>query len=376
MDIPQELIATIIQEVDDHLSLKMCSLAGKAFCAPAQRMLLTSLDLRVARPYTAALDLLDKSPHIASYFKRLYCPLPEASMAEAEVDALCTVLGKLSNVRHCHFVAATNIFTLWTEFLPNVYLAVVEFTQRQRLAELEIDTITAIPSDVLALFLGAAPTVSLVNSNVDSAVTLMHSLAPPPPIVETLRVSWSPGIADVLTSPDFRPYMHNIRKLWWDPDIDTGGRLIALVSHTLEHLCIQFFDQTNWGKTIKLPPLPRVKSVEVTLEQEWLVPVYYRFLTILTAAPDTLEEICITFAPKPDFLHPEALGQMDSIFTGSAASPRVRWRLDLKDNPISSFAGFVGALERGLPILHAQGKLVVERSSVTNTGLSAWAGRK
>ncbi|KAJ7315575.1 hypothetical protein DFH08DRAFT_893370 [Mycena albidolilacea] len=324
MDIPQELM-----EVNDRLSLKMCSLIGRAFCAPAQRMLLTSL--------ATSHGSLGSSRKIASH-----C----AGTAEAEVDALCTVLGKLSNVRHCHFVAATNVFTLWTEFLPNVCLAVVEFTQRQRLAELEIDTITAIPSDVLALFLGAAPTVSPVNSNVNSAAALMHSAAPPRPIVETLRVSWSPGVADMLTSPDFGPYMQNIRKLWWDPEIYTGGRLIALVSHTLEHLCIQFFDQTNWRKMIKLPPLP-----------------HRHFGGDM-------------FAPKPDFLHPEALGKMDNILTGSAASPRVRWSLDLKDNPISSFAGFVGALERGLPILHVQGKLVVERSSVTNTGLSAWAGRK
>ncbi|KAJ7306845.1 hypothetical protein DFH08DRAFT_824571 [Mycena albidolilacea] len=190
---------------------------------------------------------------------------------------------------------------------------------------------------------------TLVNSNLDSEAALTQSTVPSS-IIQTC-------VADVLASPEFGPHLQNIRKLWWDSDVDGDSRLILLLFTIWNIYASSFLEKRL--KIITLPSLPQLKSVEVTLEYEWMIPVYNRFLAILTAAPDTLEEICIKFAPKPHFLYPEALGRMDDILMGSAPSPRVRRRLELKDNLISSFDGFVGALKRGLSILHARGKLIV-----------------
>ncbi|KAJ6541339.1 hypothetical protein B0H19DRAFT_1268357 [Mycena capillaripes] len=123
--------------------------------------------------------------------------------------------------------------------------------------ELEIHSITAIPGNLLALFFGASVTVSLVNSSLDTTVAFMSA-----PVMCT--------------------------------------------------------NQAKRAMMITLPPLPRLKSVQFTLEYEWMMPVYYRFSAILIAAPDTPEEICIRFAPRPHFLHQEALGRMDTVLTGSA----------------------------------------------------------
>ncbi|KAJ7736454.1 hypothetical protein B0H16DRAFT_1573840 [Mycena metata] len=209
--------------------------------------------------------------------------------------------------------------------------------------------------------------------------------------------------------------MTNIRKLWWYPDIDTGGRLISMLAPNLEHIRVQYKDQSATAKTLSFPPMQRLESAEVTLEYEWMLPFYARLESILAAAPDSLTEICITFAPRlrflhqtalayewmlpfyarlesilaaaPDspteicitfaprlrFLHQTALARMDNFLADRGASPRIRWRLDVDDNTKSSFTDFVGALEQGLPRLDTQGKLLVERRSVIDSGFSDWA---
>ncbi|KAJ7761674.1 hypothetical protein B0H16DRAFT_537292 [Mycena metata] len=369
MGIPQDLVWAILQEVDDHRSLKM-SVAGIPFREPAQRMLLNSLNLGIAkegggRPYTDAMNLLQESPHIASYFTRLYCLLPEANATDAEVHALCTVLYNLSNVRHCSLRGATDLPTSWTEFSPSLCLAIAEFIGRQRLAELEIHSIGTLPDAVLALCFGAAPTLSLINTSADMTAPPMKSPASSP-IVQNLLVLSSPGVVDVLTSPNFGPQMTNIRKLWWDPDVDTGGRLISMLAPNLEHIRVQYKHQSTTAKILSLPPMQLLESAEVTLEYEWMLPFHARLESILTAAPDSLREICITFTPKLRFLHQTALARMDDFLTDGGA-PLIRWRLDVEDNIESSFIDFVvSALEQGMPRLHAQGKLLVERRSISD----------
>ncbi|KAF8206308.1 hypothetical protein K438DRAFT_1963379 [Mycena galopus ATCC 62051] len=381
MNVPPELVSEIIQGIDDGTSLKMCSLAGWAFREPAQRLLLTSLNLRTGKKgYADAMDLFQESPHVTSYFTRLSCLLPKMGKDadSAEIHALCAVLDSLSNVRYCHLIGAMDLPIPWTDLPPNLRLALAEFIRRQRFTELKIHSIDVLPTAMLASLCSVAPTLSLIDTSLDMAVIAPETqYQTSPPILLNLRLVFSPGIVKALTSPDFSLCLRNIRKLWWDPEVDTGGELISLLAPQLQHLRVQYKDQVQRVQPFSLPPMPHLESAEITLEAEWMIPVYMRLWIIVQAAPTSLREVCIAVVPWDSFLHPEALGTMEMIFVDSAAGPRVRWRLDTGSRrTTNSFGTFVAALQLRMSTLHEQGKLIVEQASAVDSDFSEWIVRR
>ncbi|KAJ6592357.1 hypothetical protein B0H19DRAFT_1224302, partial [Mycena capillaripes] len=166
--IPQELVGAIVGQIGDNESLKMCSLVSRMFRDPSQRILLYSLALGGDKPYSTAWTLLRESPHAARHLRRLHCLLPDEDAAPEQVDALlCAILNNLSNVRHCYFVGATGDLWTWPSTRPQLSLAIFEFIKRQKLAQLHVLAIHALPRAILALFLGAAPSLSIVEVSID-----------------------------------------------------------------------------------------------------------------------------------------------------------------------------------------------------------------
>ncbi|KAJ6529675.1 hypothetical protein B0H19DRAFT_1193020 [Mycena capillaripes] len=375
--IPQELVRAIVDQIDDQKSLKMCSLVATMFRDHSQRILLYSLTLGDDdKPYTAAWILLQESPHIARHFRRLNCLLPEEDKTLEQVDALCAVLSNLWSVRHCYLVGATDDPRLWPSIPPQLSLAIVEFIQRQELAQLHVFAIHALPRTVLALFLGSASSLSIVEGSVD--------LTAPPveyqtvrPIAENLVLAFCPEVARVLSSREFAPQMANIRKLWWEPELEFSDRLVLVVASNLEHIRMQYEEEASRSFNHFLPPLPCLKLAEMTLDFDncdgsWLIA---RLSSILNAAPQSLQEISVICSPS-DALERETLGEMDCKLADSPAAPRIRWRVDMDDDPEVAYNDFRTSLMEGMPKMLAQGKLTVEKCSVVDEGFSDWAMKR
>jgi hypothetical protein len=244
--IPQELIHAIVGEIDDLQSLQMCSLVSSIFREDCQRILLRSLKLGGEEGFTgsATWALLQESPYIAPYFTLLKCVLPDVDMSDAELNGLCAVLDNLSNVRDYYLVGGTIDLHPWSDLPPRLSLAIIKFLQRQPLSYCHIISMGALPTAVLSGFLGAAPTLSFVDSSVsDTDAIIEHP--PPPTTVENLLVIASPTIVDFMTSPPFVCTVTNIRKLWVEPDSKFGGKLISLVAHNLEHLRLEYTGKSS-----------------------------------------------------------------------------------------------------------------------------------
>ncbi|KAJ6566876.1 hypothetical protein B0H19DRAFT_1258059 [Mycena capillaripes] len=380
--LPQELIRAIVEEIDEDESLKMCSLVSTNFREPSQRILLHALTLGSdseddEKSYTAAWTLLQGSPHVAPYFTQLNCLLPNVDAATADVQALCAVLGKLSHIRQSYLVGGMEDNHPWSKVPPQVAQGIADFFHRQRLEQLHVLSIGPFPKAVLALFLSAASTLTLVDASIDFSVPAIPN--PPPPFtVQNLLLLTSPGIAEVLTVPELGPYVANIRKLWWDPAVESGDKLISVLAANLEHIRIHYEDRED-EEALSLPPLPSLQSAEIALiDEDSDDPRLINELScILKAAPTTLREISIMCSPNGALLPPEILAAVDSIVADSATAPRIRWRLDLEDaqedEPELSIAVFEAPVKQAMPRLQEQGKVIVEQGSFMEEGFSAWA---
>ncbi|KAJ7458691.1 hypothetical protein B0H11DRAFT_2199424, partial [Mycena galericulata] len=126
-DVPLELIDGIMEEVRDTPSLKACALVATAFRAPSQRVLLQALTLdNSPATYLSAFRLLDESPHLVPYVRRLTMTLRWVLRApESSIEIFRQVLVKLSNVRRLSVAGCCG----W-ESLARVAPALQAFIQR------------------------------------------------------------------------------------------------------------------------------------------------------------------------------------------------------------------------------------------------------
>ncbi|KAJ6529638.1 hypothetical protein B0H19DRAFT_1384822 [Mycena capillaripes] len=375
--LPQELIRAIVEEIHDAESLKMCSLVGTIFREHTQRILLHSLTLGDdGNPPTAAWTLLQESPHVARYFKRLECMLPTKDTGLAEVHALCAVLNSLSSVRQCYFVGGTdNDPHPWPEVPPQVAPVIIGFIQRQPLEKLHFISISSLSTGLLSILLCAAPTLSLVDTSLDRtviAVVFPRSSS----IVQNLLLLSCPGVADLFSSPEFRPLMASIQKLWWEPALESGDGLISVVAHTIEHIRLHCTDdeKANISRFLPFPPLPSLKLAEIVAhitegDEGWFIAL----LSSILAAATGLREICVMCYHSCSFTS-ETLATVDSLLADSGASPHIRWRVDLDDadTPGVSFGDVATSVQQGMPRLLGVGKVVVEQGSFVGEGFDPW----
>ncbi|KAJ7831737.1 hypothetical protein B0H13DRAFT_2430566 [Mycena leptocephala] len=377
--LPPELIRGIVDEVHDARSLKMCALVATVFREASQRNLFRSLsvggDSDNYKACTAILNLLRDAPHLIPYFRRLSCRLPGVDVASENVRALCAVLDHLSTVHTCYFMGRAENpardrwdHLTWPTIPPQLALAIATFIQRQKLSELHIISIGALPRDVLTLFLGAARTLSLIETSLDPTAAATVEGLPSSLALQNLCIFHYTDIATVLTSCRFLPYLKEIRKLWVDHAVEALDVLASAVSRKLVHLRLQCLEPAQ--STIPLPRLPCLESVEILLDfQERDAPWFPAYLlSVLSAAPDTLKEICITFdsddsSPLVRSLAPATMIAIERAITDSTCSPRIRWRLDVIGKE-ASFAEFV-----------TNGKLTIEPYTLSGEArdLSFWA---
>ncbi|KAF7369421.1 hypothetical protein MVEN_00271400 [Mycena venus] len=351
--IPQELIYAIVDFIDDTQTLKTCALVGAAFREPSQRLLFRSLWLRERGNCSSVLNLLRDSPHLAEYFTYLAFSLPAVP---SEVEEFHVVLDKLSNVRCCHIIARDNLLS-WHNLPPEQGVSIVGFLKRQRISELHIESLEDLPTTILVQFLIMAPTISLIRP---------EAFAFPNP----------PNVVNVVASPEVLPRMTNIRKFSVDPICPPAKQLLAAFAHKLDHLRLELTDRAKLATTVtpglSLPPLPRIRSVELVFDipRRDTANFLASISSILTATRPHLVEICITYLlmlppildrPPVNFLGPATMTALQGLFVNSVASPLLRLRLHARRNQEEHFLKLATSLQQGMPVLHGQGKLIVDR---------------
>ncbi|KAJ7652447.1 hypothetical protein DFH06DRAFT_1475274 [Mycena polygramma] len=327
----QELIYTIVHEVDDKNSLEACSLVSPAFRGPSQRILLHTLTLGDddGKPYTVALAFLYESPHVAQYFTRLACILPATNAPPAEIKAFARILPILSNVRHCYFLGdgRHRLRQPWRTIPRGVRLAMEAVFQRRSLHFLYMGVIGALPAAILEKCFGAASTLFL------SATTVEGTISEPvpstvPPVVQNLFLIGSPGMANVLLGGQFDSQLANVRRLWWNPVEDDGERPVSDVASKIEHVRIEYEPYYNSDPAQFLVPAISFDDEEIAPFLDDTSSTLDRVSSVATAAGQTLKEIFLKCSPRGLAVE-RMLVPMKKLAIRCRACARDRWRVDI-----------------------------------------------
>ena len=141
-------------------------------------------------------------------------------------------------------------------------------------------------------------------------------------------------------------------------------------------------DKASLADFIPLPPqLPCLQSLEVALSFDQRdAPSFITILSsVAEAASSTLEEICVTYAPLyipplDSSLAPQTMAAVETAIVGCGGPSRIRWRLDARERE-EFFSEFSACLVKGMPKLHKDRRLIVERYSSDDEGIFSWVER-
>ncbi|KAJ7808793.1 hypothetical protein B0H14DRAFT_3761011 [Mycena olivaceomarginata] len=233
MQLPQELFDTIVQNIDDHPTLKVCALAAPQLRDPSQRILLHSVTLRRGGwvgNYPTERAILQHSPHIATYITDLTvyisgCPGPQQVDGDDDpVTDIQWILDRLDNIHRCVFggidgstavrwtslpftLASANIRGLPPDALPSLFrpastLSFKQPTQRLLLtignAALTLQSLRVIPNQSaqhIPLPLPSLPT--LRSLQYDLSLSILNDPQFVAPFLVVLAPAASPRLSEI-----------------------------------------------------------------------------------------------------------------------------------------------------------------------------------
>ncbi|KAJ7472896.1 hypothetical protein B0H11DRAFT_2037711 [Mycena galericulata] len=379
IQVPQELIDTILQEVEDTDSLKLCSLAASTLRGASQRRLLHSLTVNDGilgsnrcRSYRAACSLVTESTHLADYITRLTLRVSSDNASDASVQSLRQLLNKLRNVRRCTIEGDGG--DSW-DYLAPLMPVVFDFIQARNLTELHVMYLRQLPAPALVLLVSSTPTVSLYDVTTQPDITVdVPSAASESKLGQLLIAGLNTaGVCRVLERPEFASCTRNVRRLGLDLiDPMRFFALISAVASTVEHIWFAL-DLSGFS----LPPshlFPLLRSIDLSIEpgnDERRLVVGMDL--ILAAQLPALQEIIITYHVSlinTPSLRPLVLEAVDTSMGRSRAAPRIRWRLKFGYGDdvriLQCVAEFASHVQRAMPTLCEMGKLTFERLSQTD----------
>lgn len=96
---PYDLICVIVSQLEDHKSVKACALVSSIFREPTQRILLRTVSVGAKKsPYCHVQDILQESPHLAAYIRRLNFFLPRYAVPSEMDSFLSSLFNKMTNI--------------------------------------------------------------------------------------------------------------------------------------------------------------------------------------------------------------------------------------------------------------------------------------
>ncbi|KAJ7088331.1 hypothetical protein C8R44DRAFT_819436 [Mycena epipterygia] len=375
MIIPQEIVDSILGEVEDVESLKSCALVASNFCQPSQRILLRSLTVESGYKdqhpsnYTAVFSLLSKSPHIAVYIKELTIRLPAGHTALQEIETLRWILAQMTKVQHCTLTVQYILDTRWSSLHPTISSVVLDFITKQRLRSMIIACLQEIPLPVLLRLITSTPRLKFAFLGGDSQRKRLQAVERPcPPSIDCLILdSDSKYVTDLLARPESEARTRNLNRLALP--YEKSMVFICRAAFTLKHIrldCTRLYTESEIVP-FEFPPLPFLRSVEIALhfwnrDEPWLIDIISRILASNSTA--TIEEFLVTYGIcHPPHVDISELGfqtfltKMEDLLFRHPAAPRIRWRLAYARVNVAQLATLI---QVKMPRLHAAGWLVFE----------------
>lgn len=411
-DLPQELVDQVVFNVDDARSLKACCLAGSTLRDPSQRVLFHTLRISSLvkpkldvpsrsmlppyREYRAACTLLEESPHIAGYVRRLSIRIQRNS-TPSHFESLRMVLEKLDNV-YWFRISGDRGLDRWDDMHPEVLL---DFLSRQRLRELHVTGITGIPPVV---FLQAAPLLAFGSVKLKSNVPVPSASA----ITDLILL---PGSEDVYTLLGRPQFTETLRRVALEPQ-NVLSRTLAAAT-TLEYIHFICFRESQslpfvhpethkTGKKsvistpLTLPLLPALRFLDVFFAQpQSVITSFLHTITFFLTSKScpVLEAITITFGPMflksdlPPAPDADAIFNLDAALSSHPAKPLIHWRMTHRaewastrqsltvDAAAEHYAAFANLITRGMPRASV-GRLIVEKYEEATVFDDEWPLRR
>ncbi|KAJ7257078.1 hypothetical protein C8J57DRAFT_1721337 [Mycena rebaudengoi] len=146
--LPQELINSVVDHLDDYSSLTSCALVSTSFVAPAQQAIFKSLCIHTELSYghptpLAANDSLAAFPHLATYIRLLKFDL---SHLEHEVQALKSIFLAVRNLERLIISGAG---MRWNSIAPTLKIAIQDIIALPSFYGLHLVSIEGLPSHFL-----------------------------------------------------------------------------------------------------------------------------------------------------------------------------------------------------------------------------------
>ncbi|KAJ7438088.1 hypothetical protein B0H11DRAFT_594033 [Mycena galericulata] len=399
MSLPQELVDNILENVGFE-DLKICSLSAPNLRFASQRILLSSLTLGTVTPekqivsnFSAVYTLLDESPHLIAYIThlRIYSyPLTNAS--PTEIETFQKIFRKLMNVRRCDIGvrgerARMGIFK--KTLSPAISETITAYMSHHDLAEVHVRDVALSP-DVVSLLVSRTPKLTFIHTEVhgDSDIPFFSMTRTSGP--SSLEIgSGSDSLCGFLSSPHFTQYTESLRRLSIVPYQLHSTRLLMVVSSRLEYVHFNGLGLRSRYTISPLPSMPSLRFVSIAVlfmdrHRSWF-PVILS--SILDSSSTTLEEILIFTCNYPgqrasllrEPLNPGIMTSLDNRLATHLVRPRLRLCYDLhtlsESQQESLFPPLTENILQGMPRIHEQGRLVVEKCS-HEAGTKEWLTRR
>ncbi|KAJ7740456.1 hypothetical protein DFH07DRAFT_67876 [Mycena maculata] len=184
MFLPQELLETILEQVNDGASLKRCALASKSLLVPSQRSLFRSLYLYTTANISHqpsgtcehACALFTSSPHLANYVRTL-----TLCMERVEGHtAFERVLQMLHLINRLGLHGSSDSFR-WDDMSPTLVSSILHAVQRPALQCFHLKRIIGVPTSLMFYAATAFRVFSLERVEIldsDAASFLVPNIPP------------------------------------------------------------------------------------------------------------------------------------------------------------------------------------------------------
>ncbi|KAJ7064296.1 hypothetical protein C8F01DRAFT_1130894 [Mycena amicta] len=283
--LPHELAQLILEDFDpltDRQSLFSISLTCTFFCGAAQALLFHSLSLHGhhnldsegrCRSFSRALDLLHRSPHLASsYVRQLTVRLPRPNQ-RAHQTQLATLLPMFTSVNGLRLVIK-GIGIRWDSMDLDLRGAFDSFFAHSLLRELRLLHIVDIPPFV-ALVALRFPVISFANICIDPEEVVEDSMLPtigPSALQKLVIAGHHTGVVDLLSNAVAHA---RLQKLTINSSIRAGS-LINNSSRTLVQLNLDCIPVVDSSGMVKLPYLPNLTRLQLMFPPEhYILPDWF-----------------------------------------------------------------------------------------------------
>ncbi|KAJ7256931.1 hypothetical protein C8J57DRAFT_1721247 [Mycena rebaudengoi] len=316
--LPQELVNSIVDQLDDYSSLTSCALVSTSFVAPAQQAIFKSLWMRTEGSQRhptllEASDSLAAFPHLATYIHLLKIDI---SHLEHEIQALESIF---LAVRKLERLIISGAGMRWSSIPPALYTAIQDIITLPSFYGLHLVSIDDLPSDFIYR---AASSVSVLSTY---CVSLKQNSDEPLYPFSDLRLThlissdsrWRGKPLCNLFLPAAPSHTALLARLSILMDLRCriyNYELLSAIAPSLRHLSLRYVGG-KFGKSIDIPHLPLVRTLELKLFVDTHSPRDPPFLSKIATTLPNIELLTLVFILN----HPDQ-PVSPSLFAGTLLS--------------------------------------------------------